>query len=168
MKKLVLLILGFILGALAMYFYCQKETPIEMLPPPPKGMITPAEATVLDKAYNERYQLISDSIVTRKGGDNRSSWYALEDVQDFLQIAQSQAKDLGYTMNGVRIYLGAKPTDSQGAGYTTVFMMPTGYLNTSEGNMFNFMFQGGKNDIPGGNGLDNGEDGDPPGANYPQ
>lgn len=167
MKKLALLILGFILGALAMYFYCQKETPIEMLPPPPKGLITPAEAKVLDQAYDTRYKLVSDSIVTRAGGDNRSSWFALEDVKGFLTYAQNQAGELNYTMNGVRIYLGAKPKDKEGAGYTTMFMMPTGYINKSEGSMF-MLQTGGKGDIIGGNGLNHGENGDPPGANYPQ
>jgi hypothetical protein len=167
MKKLVLLIFGFILGALAMYFYCCKQEPIEMLPPAPKGLITPAEATALDKAYNRRYQLISDSIITRKGGDNRSSWFSIEEIDNFLSYANKQAGDLGYTLNGIRIYAGAKPGDAEGEGYTTFFMIPTGYENTSEGNMFMFQ-KGGNGDIKGGNGLNHGGEGDPPGANYPQ
>lgn len=167
MKKLVLLIFGFILGALAMYFYCCKQEPIEMLPPPPKGLITPAEAMALDKAYNERYQLISDSIVIRKGGDNRSSWFSIEEINNFLSYAKIQAGDLGYTLNGIRIYAGAQPEDAEGPGYTTFFMMPTGYENTSEGNMFIFQ-KGGNGDIKGGNGLNHGTEGEPPGANYPQ
>jgi hypothetical protein len=167
MKKLVLLILGFILGALAMYFYCEKETPIEMLPPTPKGLITPTEAKVLDQAYDTRYKLVSDSIVTRVGGDNRSSWFALEDIKGFLNYAENQAEKLNYTMNGVRIYLGAEPRDKEGEGYTTMFIMPTGYMNKSEGSMM-MLQTGGKGDIIGGNGLNHGETGDPPGANYPQ
>ncbi len=150
-----------------MYFYCQKDAPVEMLPPPPKGLITPKEAMILDKAYDQRYQLISDSIVTRRGGDNRSAWFSVEDLQNFLYYAENQAGELDYTMNGIRIYAGAEPADAQGAGYTTMFIMPTGYKNKSEGNML--MFQpGGKGDITGGAGLNHGTNGEPPGANYPQ
>lgn len=168
MKKLVLLILGFILGALAMYFYCSKEGSGELLEPtPPKGLITPAEAIVLDTTYNSRYKLISDSIVTRKGGDNRSSWFSIDEIENFLLYAENQAGELKYTLTGIRIYAGAEPADAQGPGYTTFFMMPTGYKNTSQGSMF-LMQKGGKDDIDGGNGLNHGETGDPPGANYPQ
>lgn len=169
MKKLVLLILGFVLGALSMYFYCCKEEPEAiMATAPPNGLIKPSEAMILSKAYDSRYQLISDSIVTRDGGDNRSSWFALEDIQNFLDYAENQAGELKYTMNGIRIYAGAETSDKEGPGYTTFFIMPTGYPNTSEGNMFNYYFQGGKGDIIGGNGLNHGDQGDPPGATYPQ
>ena len=167
MKKLVLLIFGFILGALAMYFYCCRQTPIEMLPPAPKGIITPSEAITLSKAYDTRYQLISDSIVTRKGGDNRSAWFSIEDIHGFLDYAENQAGELQYTMNGIRIYAGAEPSDAQGPGYTTMFIMPTGYMNTSEGSMF-MMQKGGNGDIIGGDGLNHGTEGQPPGATYPQ
>ena len=168
MKKLVLLILGFILGALAMYFYCCKQEPEALTTSaPPKGIITPAEAMVLDKAYDTRYNLISDSIVTRKGGDNRSSWFSIDEMETFLLYAANQAGELDYTLTGIRIYAGAEPSDAQGAGYTTFFMMPTGSKNTSHGSMF--MLQGGgKGDIIGGNGLNHGTEGQPPGANYPQ
>lgn len=170
MKKLVLLILGFLLGALAMYFYCCKQDPVDLTetaPTPPKGLITPSEAIALDKEYDPRYQLVSDSIVTRDGGDNRSSWFSMEEIESFLLYAENQAGELDYTMNGVRIYLGAYPTVDEVPGYTTMFMMPTGYKNSSQGSMF-MMQKGGNGDITGGDGLNKGDSGDPPGANYPQ
>lgn len=172
MKKLVLLILGFLLGALAMYFYCCKDGgDLEgMEPLTPKGIITPDEISALTKAYNPRYDSISSQFFRGvEGGDNRSSWYALEDVRNYLDIAEQQAQDLKYTMDGIRIYLGAHPAEGKVNGYTTMLFVPTGYPNGAEGNMFNFAIQkGGGNDIPGGNGLDMGGEGDPPGANYPQ
>lgn len=167
MKKLVLLLLGFILGALAMYFYCCKEDPTETLPTPPKGIIKPAEIRVLTQAYNPRYQAINDTLFKGvAGGDNRSSWYGLEDLRNYLTIAEDQASTLGYTMDGIRIYPGAHPGDGKNPGYSTYLFVPTGYLNTSEGNML--YLQHGGDDIPGGNGLNKGDDGQPPGANYPQ
>ena len=167
MKKLILLLFGFILGALAMYFYCCKEEPITTLPTPPKGLIKPAEAIVLDTTYNSRYKLISDSIVTRKGGDNRSSWFSKEELEGYLTYAKNQAGEMKYTLTGFRIYAGAEPEDAEGPGYTTYFIMPTGYKNTSEGSMLMFQ-KSGKDDINGADGLNHGTEGQPPGANYPQ
>ena len=170
MKKLVLLILGFILGALAMYFYFHNdknqndmdETPI------PKGIISPSEITKLTEAYDPRYQAINDSVFKGvEGGDNRSSWYSLEDIQNFITLAEKQAGELGYTMDGIRIYPGAHEAVDGKPGYSTFLLVPTGSLNSSEGNMLSLQ-KGGGDDISGGNGLDKGESGDPPGANYPQ
>ncbi|MEH6536135.1 MAG: hypothetical protein V7719_07070 [Psychroserpens sp.] len=171
MKKLVLLIFGFILGALAMYFYCQKNDVglKAMEPTDPKGLIESAEIKVLTEAYNPRYDSISSIFFKGvKGGDNRSSWYALEDVRNYLDIAEQQAKDLQYTMDGVRLYLGAHPAVGSIPGYTTMLFVPTGYPSKAEGNMFNFVLQDGGGDIPGGLGLDKGGQGVPPEANYPQ
>lgn len=173
MKKLLLLILGFILGALAMYFYCQSnDGSLEgMEPATPKGIIKPAEITTLTQAYNSRYDSINATVFKDvKGGDNRSSWYSLKDVRNYLTIAENQASDLGFTMDGVRLYLGAQPMSGDVPGYTTLLFVPTGTPMTSEGKMFNFALQtgGGTPDIPGGFGLDHGTQGMPPGINYPQ
>lgn len=169
MKNFGLLILGVIIGGLGMYFYCCDTEVAVVEPSKPKGLISPAEAKTLDQAYNPRYKLISDSIVTRPGGDNRSTWYALEEVKTYLDYAEHQAKDLGYTMDGVRIYLGAYPKSNDGEGYTTLFMVPTGVQNKSEGNTLGLSFKKGDGrDIPGGDGLNHGSHGDPPAATYPQ
>ena len=164
MKKLILLLLGIAIGFALSYFYFNNSKNEESMATP-KGLITPAEAEVLDKAFDTRHQLISDSIVKRP--DNRSSWYSLEDMRDFLTLAENEANTAGYTMDGIRIYLGAYPDEGTEVGYTTMFFIPTGTKNTSEGNMIN-MQPSGSNDIPGANGLNYGEEGDPPESNYPQ
>lgn len=170
MKKLVLLILGFLLGALAMYFYCcsdKNEVSMEE-PSAPSGIIKPGEIQKLTEAYNPRYEAINDSIFKKfEGGDNRSSWYSLEDLNNFLTLAEKQAGELNYTMTGVRIYPGAHAAEGENPGYSTYLFVPTGYANKSEGNMFMYQ-RGGDGDIPGSNGLNNGDEGIPPGANYPQ
>jgi hypothetical protein len=171
MKNFGLLILGIIIGAIAMYFYGQlgDSAPEVMEPTAPKGLITPQQITSLTKAYDARYDTINATVFRGvDGGDNRSSWYALEDVRNYLDIAEQEAKDLKYTMNGVRLYLGANPIVGDTPGYTTLLFVPTGTPNTSEGTMFNFNLQKGPKDIPGGPGLDHGENGVPPSANYPQ
>lgn len=169
MKNFIVLILGIALGALAMYFYCcQPSDSGERVVTAPKGLITPDEARKLDEAYNPRYQLISDSIVTRRGGDNRSSWYGLDQVRNYLDYAEKEAKELGYTMNGVRLYLGAHPDQNGEAGYTTMFFIPTGRSDKAQAAMLNLSMGDDDGDIPGGGGMNMGGDGMPPSANYPQ
>lgn len=170
MKKLILLILGFILGALAMYFYVHNDKNEENMDetPVPSGIVKPGEISTLTEAYDPRYQAINDSVFKGvEGGDNRSSWYSLEDLQNFITLAQKQSSELGYTMNGVRIYPGAHPQVDGVPGYSTFLLVPTGYLNSSEGGMLTLQ-KGGNGDVIGGNGLNKGDDGDPPNANYPQ
>ncbi|WP_055443368.1 hypothetical protein [Lacinutrix himadriensis] len=163
MKKLLLLLLGFAIGFLICYFYLNKpQNEINMTTP--KGIITPKEAMALDEAFNSRHELISDSIVKRP--DNRSSWWSIEDIEAFISLAKEQSKELGYDMNGIRVYLGAYPSDEKEVGYTTMFMVPTGNPSLSEGKVISV--PSGNGDIPGGDGLNEGTIGDPPAATYPQ
>jgi hypothetical protein len=171
MKKLGLIILGVIVGALAMYYYCsnnQMEMTSESPVAAPKGIISPKEAKVLDQAYNLKHRIINDSLYKKStdGGDNRSSWWSVEDIQDYISHAEYQAGELGYVLDGLRLYLGAYPDVNGETGLTTMFFIPTGYKNTSKGSTFSLQPRGG--DIPGGDGLNYGESGQPPKANYPQ
>lgn len=172
MKNFGLFVLGIVIGALAVYFYCCKGNMEMTLEPPlnaPKGIITPKEAKVLDQAYNLKHRIINDSLFRNStdGGDNRSSWWSIEDIQDYINYAENQAGELGYTMDGLRVYLGAYPDTKGQTGLTTMFIIPTGVKNTSQGSFFTYP-QGGGIDIPGGNGLNHGGSGQPPSANYPQ
>lgn len=126
----------------------------------PKGLISPKEAKSLNDAYTTRCELVSKNITKRP--DNRSSWYALEDIENFLTYAKAQAKELGYEMDGIRIYCGAYPEENGQAGYSTSFIVPTSSNKIGE--------EGGgeSNDVPGANGLNHGGNGVPPSANYPQ
>jgi len=132
--------------------------------------ITPKEIKDLTQAYDARYKMISKTFFSNKAhGDNRSSWYSLEDLRNFLTLAEKQAGTLKYNMDGVRLYLGAHPTVDDTPGYTTLLMVPTGTPMTSEEKMVNLPQEGGGSpDIPGANGLDRGTAGRPPSANYPQ
>jgi len=173
MKKFALLILGFILGALAMYFYFHNDKNVNDMAdtPTPSGIIKPAEIKALTQAYNSRYDSINNTVFKGvPGGDNRSSWYSIEDLENYLTLAKKQATELGYTMDGVRLYLGANPIVNNVPGYTTLLFVPTGQKNSSEGSMVNMSLQGGGGspDIPGGDGYDHGGNGVPPGANFPQ
>lgn len=164
MRKLFLLLLGIAIGIIATYFYLNPNQNFESMKPP-KGLISPKEMRALDKAFNSRHQLISDSIVGKP--DNRSAWFAIDDIIAYLDHAKHQAADLGYTLDGIRIYLGAHANTEEGVGLTTTFIAPTGKRKSSDGGMVSAA-QGGKGDIDGGDGLNDGSSGVPPGANYPQ
>lgn len=164
MKQFVVFLLGALAGAAVVYFVCCKVDLAEGIMEP-KGLISPEQAKTLDQAFNTRHQLISDSIVKRP--DNRSSWYSLTDMRNYLDYAENQAKDLGYTMNGIRVYMGAHSDTANEKGYSTLFFVPTGSENFNEASMFNISFQG-TGDIKGGFGLNGGDPGHPPQAKYPQ
>ena len=127
----------------------------------PKGIITPKEAKELNDAFTTRCELISKDITKRP--DNRSSWYSLEDIKAYLKHAETQAKELGYEMNGIRIYCGAYPSVKGQAGYSTSFIVPTAHIADGK--------DGGNSDgsdIPEGDCLNKGNNGHPPDATYPQ
>ncbi len=127
----------------------------------PKGLITPKEAKTLNDAYSARHTLISNQITKRP--DNRSTWFSLEEINLFLQYAKDQAKELGYELDGIRVYCGAYPDEGEQVGLSTAFLIPT-----TSGGLGKDGNGGGSPDIPGANGLNRGSQGDPPGANYPQ
>lgn len=110
------------------------------------GKISPTQASALDTAFNSRHSVISTEITGTP--DNRSVWFDLDDLQGFIDDAQKEHGN----MNGVRVYFGAVSD----RGLSTVFMVPTESSN------------GSNNDIPGADGLNSGDPGHPPSANYPQ
>ena len=126
----------------------------------PKGVITPKKAKQLNDAFTPRCELISKDIVKRP--DNRSSWWSIEDIRDYLDYAEKQAKELGHELNGIRVYCGAYPAVKGKKGYSTMFFSPTAEIVDGKDS-------GGKNgDIPDADALNEGQDGWPPNASYPQ
>lgn len=129
-----------------------------------KGLISPSEAKKLNDAYTSRHTLISKNIT--KTDDNRSSWYSLGKLKAYLEYAEKQACDLGFEMNGIRIYCGAhepeEGCESDAEGLTTLFLVPTTAEDEGKGG------GGANHDIKDADGLNLGKEGDPPSANYPQ
>lgn len=167
MKNLFPLVLGLIIGALVMYFYCCKQEPVKLTPIKPRGVITESQAKELDSNWTKFRKIANDSAAGKP--DNRSCWWSLEDMSQYLVYAQYQADSLKYTMSGVRVYLGVYGDDAgEGkAGYTTMFIAPTGIPMPPPG-ASNFVARTGNGDIPGADPLNAGTGGNPPPANYPQ
>ncbi len=179
MKKPVLLLLGIAIGIGVSYFYFNNQeatTASEKVMKSivkPKGVITPAQAKTLNNKWTDTREHAMDSIISRISQgrikkDNRSSWWSLEDIENYLAYAENQADNLGYTLNGIRIYQGVYEGNAPNgkADYATLFWVPTGKKSKSEGSMLNFTLQGGDKDIPGGDPLNQGGTGNPPGSGY--
>ena len=127
-----------------------------------KGLITSKEAKALNDEWSKtRAEAMNQCISDVTGGkvteDNRSSWWSLEDIEAYIKHAKKQAKELGYEMNGIRVYCGAH---SEGDCYSTAFIVPTaaGSLGKDDGGI--------DGDIPGGDGLNRGQKDIPPGSGY--
>ena len=134
----------------------------------PKGVITPERAAVLDETWTQtRADLIN---AARATGDSRSSWWSLEDMRNYLDYAEAESKELGYSMDGIRVYFGAYPENdgTESAGKSTLFIVPTGIKNFSIENSTSLNMYAPGGDIPGGGGLNEGGMGNPPFLNYPQ
>jgi len=143
MKKPVLLLLGIAIGIGVSYFYFNRqeaattseEATMVRAIVKPKGVITPAQAKVLNNKWSDTRENAMDSIISRISQgrikkDNRSSWWSLEDIKDYLANAENQAESLGYTMNGIRIYQGVYEGNAPNgkADYATLFWVPTGKI----------------------------------------
>jgi hypothetical protein len=126
----------------------------------PQGVISPDEATKLDQAFTARHDLISNNILKR--ADNRSCWWSLQDMKDYLEYAEAQVKELGHEMTGVRVYMGAYGETKEGPGYSTMFMVPTANIPQGKGD------DGENADVPEADALNKSNGGKPPSANYPQ
>lgn len=115
----------------------------------PKGIITANEAKELSDNWSNLREKANQTAAEKP--DNRSSWYSIEDLENFIKHIKAQNNDV----SGIRFYLGVEITKDP-KGYTTIFMAPT-------------KVKGSKNiDILNADCMDRGIEGSPPAANYPQ
>ncbi|OBX21771.1 hypothetical protein ES675_07245 [Bizionia algoritergicola] len=133
----------------------------------PFGIISSERAQELNNNWTASRASVIEAAIGKP--DNRSVKFSLQDMRAYLDYAENQSQDLGYEMDGVRIYFAAYgENEANGkAGQATVFLVPTGNKNISEASMIPFTREEG-GDIPGGDGLNMGGLGNPPGGNYPQ
>ncbi|WP_418604024.1 hypothetical protein [Hwangdonia sp.] len=174
MKKLSYIILGFIIGALATYYFCPRQIDdgiddIKIVKP--KGVITPDQAKTLNNNWTTYRKAAVDSAASKQGRkvDNRSTWWSLDDIENYLAFAKHESDSLGYSMTGIRVYLGVygENAGQDKKDYTTMFMVPTAKKGTDRASMNPFAFQGDEEDCPECSPLNDGGTGYPPGAPYP-
>ncbi|APY12480.1 hypothetical protein BWZ22_15185 [Seonamhaeicola sp. S2-3] len=172
MKNLRPLIIGIIIGALATYFFCPRQSIEEGNNPPkkivkPKGVISVEAAKILNNNWNKERKQAVDSAARRYGRekDNRWVWWPVEDVENYLTYAKHYSDSIGYNMTGLRVYLGVYGNikGSKKQNLTTMFVVPTGNKAQSNASTLNFL-PPTEEDIPIPP-LNNGSGGN---QNYPQ
>lgn len=169
MKKLTYIILGFIIGAVLTYYFCprlEENQPESIVKP--KGVISINQAKELNKNWTDFRKVAVDSAAKKQGRnqDYRSTYWTLDDIEDYLAFAKAASDSLGYNMTGIRVYLGVygKNAGQAKKDLTTMFIVPTGKQKKSEANSLILLLPPGNEDIlieP----LNDGTGGD---GNYPQ
>lgn len=92
----------------------------------PDHAITKDQAIALSDNYKARYDGISRAIGKQ---DNRSTWYSLAELKQYIAYIEAQGNEKKYDVDGVRFYLGAYSTSDKNPdkqNYTTIFLVPTG------------------------------------------
>ncbi len=155
-----------ILGVVLLFSACKpaekaEEVDLSVIE---EKLVPPEKAKTLADLYTARYDILKDSL---HFDDNRSSWYSLAELENYILYSKREAKRQGYEITGFRIYPGVNPEigDAEGNPYTTFFLVPT-RAGKQKGSFFAFQIGGNEDtNLPG---LDYGGSGDPPQANYPQ
>ncbi len=149
MKKLSFIILGFLLGALATYFFCPRQVDyiedVKIIKP--KGAIEPGKAKALNDNWTKFREAAVDSAAKKQGRnkDDRSTWWPIDDIENYIAYSKHVTDSLKYDMTGIRVYLGVYG-DNAGRtkkNLTTMFLVPTikkGKANASM-NPFSLSFQ---------------------------
>jgi len=103
-----------------------NDTTTQTIVKKPTHAISKKRAIALSNNYTARYDSIS-RVIGKK--DNRSTWYSLKELKDYIAYIESQGKEQGYAVDGIRFYLGAysaENKDPNKQNFTTIFLAPTG------------------------------------------
>ncbi|MBU2951834.1 hypothetical protein KO493_14130 [Tamlana agarivorans] len=111
----------------------------------PDGVISTDYAISLNQAWNAKNAAIYSKAGLSKADENQSFWWSLEDLRNYLAYAEQEAKEKGYHMNGVRVYLAAYP---EKGNENTLFFAPTGYETAAKASAINMSFFGNDEAIP--------------------
>ncbi|WP_159020206.1 hypothetical protein [Algibacter sp. L3A6] len=155
MKNLVYIILGFVIGAALTYYFCPR--PLEGAVAEidnPTGTITILEATELSANWEKNNPKEIDSTIelddNSKRKPMRSVMWSLKNIEDYIAFAEKESDSVGYTMTGLRVYLGnyGKNGKPGKKNRNTMFIVPTGYENTSKASSLGLNFSYDERDIP--------------------
>ncbi|WP_111307231.1 hypothetical protein [Confluentibacter sediminis] len=148
MKQLSYIILGLIIGALLTYYFCPRminQPPGKIVKP--KGVITVEQAKALNDNWTKYRKQAVDSAAKEQGReeDDRSTYWSLEDIENYLDYAKHYSDSIGYNMTGIRVYLGVygENAGQTKKNLTTMFMVPTLQKAKSLASSFYINMQGG-------------------------
>lgn len=125
--------------------------------------ITFKEAQELNQNFVKTRTKAIDGAIGKK--DAISSWFSLEELKNYISYVEEQGKLKKVDVNGLRVYFGAYSNalnDVSKKGLSTVFFIPT------QANIKLDKDGGDNSDITDIEGLNDGMQGFPPFAEYPQ
>lgn len=140
-----------------------EETPVYK--GKPENAISVKKAQELSNNFDARHDTIS-ALIGKP--DNRSSWYSLKDLEQYIAYVKKEGTDKGLTIDGLRIYFGAYgPKEVGRENYSTVFLVPTtkGNSNAVKG-VKNFAAVDDTSEDTDIDPLNYGSPGNPPGKAY--
>lgn len=132
----------------------------------PNNLITKERAIELCKAHDTKHAAISRAINAQ---DNRSTWYSLEELKEYIAYIEAQGREKGYNVDGIRFYIGSYPENDRASGKsnsTTIFLAPTGSKST-EGKAMTVSLESSSPDITEIDPFNFGKGGIPPTGVYP-
>ncbi len=103
-----------------------------MKPEELKSVVTPQQLISVEtaKSLNSNYNAKRADLHLKAIGkeDANAVWYSLEELENYIEYIKSEGEQQGLSIDGIRFYLGVYPeTETNGkAGYTTIFLSPTG------------------------------------------
>lgn len=132
-----------------------------------QSLVQPAQLITVEKAkeLNQNFNLLR----LTASEDANAVWYSLEELQNYINYIKNEGNQKGYIVDGIRFYLGVYPlTEPNGkAGYTTIFLSPTGQQVQTAGVKSSLLFQqGSSDDITVIQPLNFGSMGNPPKMTY--
>ncbi|MEO8235659.1 MAG: hypothetical protein ABI549_09620, partial [Flavobacterium sp.] len=90
----------------------------------PKQLISVEKAKELNSNYNTKR---SDLLFKTTGKEDANAiWYSIEELENYIEYIKSEGEQQGYTIDGIRFYFGVYSEAEEKAGYTTIFLSPTG------------------------------------------
>lgn len=141
----------------------------------PKGLISSVEAKELNQQFIKTRSKDLNRIVKKESGNPKkedaiSSWFSLEELENYIAYVKEEGTKKGISVNGLRVYFGAyannvKKQDKK--DLSTVFFVPTKVKQAS-------LQKDGvtavvaSSDIDSIDALNDGMQGYPPSADYPQ
>ena len=132
------------------------------------------EAQELNQNFIKTHSKALDKIVEIETGkpkqkDAISSWFSLEELKEYIAFVEAEGKAKNINVNGMRVYFGAYAKNDKNAdkgALSSVFFVPTkpkvGYLQKDSVMLVESF------DITDIDGLNDGMQGFPPSAVYPQ
>lgn len=138
-------------------------------------LITSQEAKDLNKRFVKTRSKALNKIVEVETGkikdkDAISSWFSLDDLKEYIAYVEAEGASKNITINGLRVYFGAyskhdKKQDKK--ALSTMFFVPT---QPKVGSMQKDSLGGGDggSDVEDIDGMNEGQTGYPPSAEYPQ